>query len=504
MLWRRDNKAAKRKQESSLDRFHGDLEAVVSTIATDSPYSPDLDASATGEIAANPAPAENTALPEPANEISEVDSELEWLKSQVHREVVDKLDLTLIGTLNEDDLRSEIRRNAELSLEERSADLTPVQKEALINDVIDEVFGLGPLEPLFRDDEVTDIMINGAKKVYVEKRGRLELSKIKFTNDEHVVKIIQRIVGVIGRRIDETSPMVDGRLKDGSRINAIIPPLALDGPLVSIRRFGASPLRASNLLKNHSITIEMLDFISSCVTGRLNCLISGGTGSGKTTLLNILSAAIPDSERVATIEDAAELQLQQSHVIRMETRPPNIEGEGEVTTRDLVRNALRMRPDRIIVGECRGPEALDMLQAMNTGHDGSLTTVHANTTRDALMRLEMMVGMTGVDIPVWTIRRQIASAINIVIQTVRLTGGVRKVIAISEITGMEGDIISMHDIFRFQQTHLNQDGIACGFFEATGVRPRSLDRLLASGMSIDPAVFEKRELALFRREGTGA
>ncbi len=505
MLWRRDHKANKRKQDAtSLERFHGDLDAVVSTIAAESPYSSDLESPLPADAGAKQTPPAEPENADADKAMSEADSELEWLRSQVHREVVNKLDLTSIGTLNEDDLRSEIRRNAESSLEEHGADLSSAQKEALINDVIDEVFGLGPLEPLFRDDDVTDIMINGAKKVYVERHGKLELSRIKFANDEHVVKIIQRIVGAIGRRIDETSPMVDGRLKDGSRINAIIPPLALDGPLVSIRRFGASPLRASNLLKNHSITVEMLDFISSCVTGRLNCLISGGTGSGKTTLLNILSAAIPDYERVATIEDAAELQLQQSHVIRMETRPPNIEGEGEVNTRDLVRNALRMRPDRIIVGECRGPEALDMLQAMNTGHDGSLTTVHANTTRDALMRLEMMVGMTGVDIPVWTIRRQIASAINVVIQTVRLTGGVRKVIAISEITGMEGDIISMHDIFRFQQTHLNSDGVACGFFEATGVRPRSLDRLLASGMTIDPAVFEKRELALFRREGAGA
>lgn len=494
MLWRRDNKANKQKQDSPVERFHADLDEVVSTIDADSPYSSELALPMTPDTVERKQFEKAFESPDANGETPERDSVIASLKSQVHREVVEKIDLSAIGTLNEEDLRSEIRRNAELVLEERKANLTVAEREALINDVIDETFGLGPLEPLFHDDQVTDIMINGAKRVYVEKRGRLELSKIKFSNDAHVIKIVQRIVGAIGRRIDETSPMVDGRLKDGSRINAIIPPLALDGPLVSIRRFGTRPLQAENLLENHSITREMLDFVCACVAGRMNCLISGGTGSGKTTLLNILSASIPDSERVATIEDAAELQLQQSHVIRMETRPPNIEGEGEVSTRDLVRNALRMRPDRIIVGECRGAEALDMLQAMNTGHDGSLTTVHANTPRDALMRLEMMVGMSGVDIPIWTIRRQLASAINIVIQTVRLTGGPRKVSAISEITGMEGEVISMHDIFRFEQTHLNEKGMACGYFEATGVRPRCLERLAAGGRSIDPQVFEKRKL----------
>jgi pilus assembly protein CpaF len=493
MLWRREQKSNKRKKESTLDRIHGDLDEVVGTVDADSPYAPELNGAA--------------AIPSEKREFDEAfehdgggisperETLISSLKNQVHREVVEKIDLSAIGMLNEDDLRAEIRRNAELVLDERSADLTPAERELLINDVIDETFGLGPLEPLFHDDQVTDIMINGSRKVYVEKAGRLELSKIKFANDAHVVKIVQRIVGAIGRRIDETSPMVDGRLKDGSRINAIIPPLALDGPLVSIRRFGTRPLQAENLINNQSITPEILDFVRNCVAGRLNCLISGGTGSGKTTLLNILSASIPDSERVATIEDAAELQLQQSHVIRMETRPPNIEGEGEVTTRDLVRNALRMRPDRIIVGECRGAEALDMLQAMNTGHDGSLTTVHANTPRDALMRLEMMVGMSGLEIPIWTIRRQIASAINIVIQTTRLTGGPRKVLAVSEITGMEGEIISMHDLFRFHQTHVNEKGVACGYFEATGVRPRCLDRLEACGRGMDPRLFEKRQLS---------
>jgi pilus assembly protein CpaF len=491
MLWRRENKSKRAKPQSSSEQVHDELDEVVRTLDADSPYSIDLDAPADVDSRERQQ-FEQAFDPEAEGEASEHDSVFLSLKSQVHREVVEKIDLSAIGTLNEDDLRAEIRRNAELVLNEHAVDLAPAKRELLINDVIDETFGLGPLEPLFQDDQVTDIMINGAKRVYVEKQGRLELSKIKFANDAHVVKIVQRIVGAIGRRIDETSPMVDGRLKDGSRINAIIPPLALDGPLVSIRRFGARPLQAQNLLDNDSVLPEMLEFILACVAGRMNCLISGGTGSGKTTLLNILSRSIPDGERVATIEDAAELQLQQSHVIRMETRPPNIEGEGEVTTRDLVRNALRMRPDRIIVGECRGAEALDMLQAMNTGHDGSLTTVHANSPRDALMRLEMMVGMTGVDIPIWTIRRQIASAIQIVVQTARLTGGPRKVISISEVTGMEGEVISMHEIFRFHQTKLNEKGMADGYFEATGVRPRCLDRLEAAGRSISPTVFEKR------------
>ena len=424
------------------------------------------------------------------------ESEYQYLKDEIHRRVVNKVDLTTIGKMNNADLRAEIRRHAEFTLSESATFLTVEQKEILITEVIDETFGLGPLEPLLRDDSVTDIMINGAKQIYIEKKGRLELSRIRFADDAHVIKIIQRIVGEVGRRVDETSPMVDARLKDGSRLNAVIPPLALDGPLVSIRRFGSKPLQIANLLQNGSITKEMVSFLHCAAKGRLNMLISGGTGSGKTTLLNILSGSINDYERVATIEDAAELQLQQSHVIRMETRPPNIKGEGAVNTRDLVRNALRMRPDRIIIGECRGPEALDMLQAMNTGHDGSLTTIHANTPRDALMRLEMMVGMTGVDIPIWTIRRQIASAIHIVIQAVRLTGGARKVVAISEITGMEGDVISMHDIFRFQQTGLDANGVAVGYYESTGVRPQCAKRLSELGLPLDLAMFEKHQLSM--------
>ncbi len=338
------------------------------------------------------------------------------IEEEIHRLVVGGIDLSSVSTLDESDLQFKIRFNAEMLLHDLHPELSTGEQTEIIEHVVNETFGFGPLESLLHDPTVTDILVNGFDTVYVERGGRLSPTQISFRDNDHVIRIIQRIVGRMGRRIDETSPMVDGRLPDGSRINAIIPPLALDGPLVSIRRFGARPLQADDLVKNNSLHPAMLDFLAACVQGRLNVLISGGTGSGKTTLLNILSSFIHSEERVATIEDAAELILQQPHVIRMETRPPNIEGEGEVTTRDLVRNALRMRPDRIVVGECRGAEALDMLQAMNTGHDGSLTTIHANSPRDAMMRLEMMVGMTGIDIPVWTIRRQIASAIHIVVQ----------------------------------------------------------------------------------------
>jgi pilus assembly protein CpaF len=427
-------------------------------------------------------------------EQNEREQQFQQIKSDVHRQVIGKIDLALIGTMNEGDLRFEIRRASEIILQEGSYLLNLEDRERLVNEVIDETFGLGPLEPLFRDQTITDILINGAKTVYVERSGRLEKTRISFANDGHLTKIIQRIVSAVGRRIDETTPMVDARLQDGSRVNAIIPPLALDGPLVSIRRFGARPLRDQDLFENRSITADMIQFLRSCVRARMNVLISGGTGSGKTTLLNVLSAYIPREERVATIEDAAELQLQQPHVIRMETRPANVEGEGEVATRDLVRNALRMRPDRIIVGECRGPEALDMLQAMNTGHDGSLTTIHANTTRDALMRLEMMVGMAGFDVPIWTIRRQIASAIHIVVQAVRLTGGPRKIVRISEITGMEGDIITMHDLFVFKQTGVNEHRVAEGYFSTTGVRPNCLEQLASAGENVPNEMFEQRIL----------
>ncbi len=424
----------------------------------------------------------------------EVGQALSRIKRELHQQVITGMDLSAIGTMKEEDLRSEVRSITETLCHSRSDLLSTSERESLINDVLDEVFGLGPLEPLFRDGDVTDILINGPSAVYVERHGKLEKTNVTFMDDEHVLSIVQRIVGRVGRRVDETTPMVDARLPDGSRLNAIIPPLALDGPLVSIRRFGSRRLTAENLLENHSIAPEMVEFLSACISARANILISGGTGSGKTTLLNILSKYIPEDERVSTIEDAAELSLQQPHVVRMETRPKNVEGEGEVTTRDLVKNSLRMRPDRIIVGECRGAEALDMLQAMNTGHEGSLTTVHANTTRDATSRLEMMVGMAGFELPIWTIRRQIASAIHIVVQVSRLVGGSRKITRISEITGMEGDIISMHDIFEFQQTGIDENLCAVGHFRATGLRPHCIARLESAGVHVPIELFESRVL----------
>jgi pilus assembly protein CpaF len=413
-------------------------------------------------------------------------------KRELHQQLIAAMDLSAIGAMNEADLRLQARRAAEEMCRNSSDLLNLSERERLVNEVLDETFGLGPLEMLIRDPTISDILINGPKTIYIERQGRLTRSDVVFNDERHLLQIVQRIVGRVGRRVDETTPMVDARLLDGSRFNAIIPPLALDGALVSIRRFGTWPLLFQDLVDKKSITQAMVDFLSACVRARINILISGGTGSGKTTLLNALSGFIPEDERVATIEDAAELRLQQSHVVRMETRPPNIEGTGEVTTRDLVKNALRMRPDRIIVGECRGPEALDMLQAMNTGHDGSLTTIHANDTRDALSRLEMMVGMTGFDLPIWIIRRQIASAIQIVIQASRLPGGARKIVKISEITGMEEDVISMQDLFAFKQTGVDDDRVAQGYFYANGIRPQCLDRLESAGIRLPTSLFERR------------
>jgi pilus assembly protein CpaF len=413
-------------------------------------------------------------------------------KRELHQQLIASMDLSTIGSMNEEELRVEVRRAAEEMCRLSSDLLSLSERERLVNEVLDETFGLGPLEPLMRDTAISDILINGPKTIYIERAGRLERSEVVFNDDRHLLQIVQRIVGRIGRRVDETTPMVDARLPDGSRVNAVIPPLALDGTLVSIRRFGTRPLLVKDLVEKTSITSDMVQFLSACVKSRVNMIISGGTGSGKTTLLNALSAFIPASERVATIEDAAELRLQQPHVVRMETRPASIEGTGEVTTRDLVRNALRMRPDRIIVGECRGPEALDMLQAMNTGHDGSMTTIHANDTRDALSRLEMMVGMAGFDLPIWIIRRQVVSAIHVVVQIARLTGGARKLIKISEIIGMEGDVISMHDVFAYKQTGVDELGNAQGYFYATGIRPRCLERLETSGARLPVEMFERR------------
>jgi pilus assembly protein CpaF len=432
--------------------------------------------------------------PAPGSGVLNLEERLLRYKRELHQRLIASMDLSTIGKLSEEDLRREVRRATE-ELCRLSPDLLSLsERERLVTEVLNETFGLGPLEPLLKDAAISDILINGPKVVYVERRGRLERTEVAFNDDKHLLQIIQRIVSRVGRRIDETTPMVDARLADGSRVNAIIPPLALDGCLMSIRRFGSKPLMIADLLAKNSITAEMIQFLSACAKARLNMLISGGTGSGKTTLLNALSAFIPHHERVATIEDAAELRLQQPHVVRMETRPANIEGVGEVTTRDLVKNALRMRPDRVVVGECRGPEALDMLQAMNTGHEGSMTTVHANDTRDALGRLEMMVGMAGFDLPIWIIRRQMASAIQVVVQVSRLTGGARKVVKISEITGMEGEVISMHDLFVFKQTGVDTDGNAQGYFQSTGIRPKCLDRLTAAGIHLSLELFGRRTM----------
>jgi pilus assembly protein CpaF len=420
--------------------------------------------------------------------------ELVALKRKLHQKVVSNLDIGSMAKWNTDTLRVEVRRQAEVVCAVADLNGMQVDRVTLVDEVMDEVFGLGPLEALRADPLVSDIMINGPKTIYVERQGRLFRTPIVFHDDEHLVQIIQRIVAEVGRRIDETTPMVDARLADGSRLNAVIAPLALDGALVSIRRFGSKPLTADRLIANQSITSEMVQFLQACVKARINMLVSGGTGSGKTTLLNCLSGYIPEYERVATIEDAAELRLQQPHVVRMETRVANVEGNGAVTARDLVKNALRMRPDRIIIGECRGPEALDMLQAMNTGHEGSLTTIHANTSRDAVSRLEMMVGMAGFDLPIWVIRKQVASAVHMVVQVNRLPGGVRKITRISEITGMEGDVISMQDIFEFKQMGLNAEGVTKGQFWSTGIRPCLLDRLTAYGVEVPVELFERRML----------
>jgi pilus assembly protein CpaF len=413
-------------------------------------------------------------------------------KRELHQRLITSMDLSMLGKADPENLRREVRAAAEELCRQGPDLLNLVEREKLLEEVMDETFGLGPLEPLMRDPTISDIMINGPKTVYVERKGRLVRSDVVFSDEKHLLQIVQRIAGRVGRRVDETTPMVDARMSDGSRFNAIIPPLALDGSLVSIRRFGAKPLMMPDLVKFGALTEDMADFLSACIKARLNAVVSGGTGSGKTTLLNSLSSFIPDDERVATIEDAAELRLQQPHVVRMETRAKNIEGHGEVLCRDLVKNALRMRPDRIIIGECRGAETLDMLQAMNTGHDGSLTTIHANDTRDGIARMEMMIGMAGFDLPIWIIRRQIASAVHIIVQAARLSGGVRKIIKISEITGMEGDVVSMHDIFVFKQTGVDADRVAQGYHMATGIRPKCMDRLESSGNGLPPSTFERK------------
>ncbi|ALK95232.1 pilus assembly protein CpaF [Massilia sp. WF1] len=412
------------------------------------------------------------------------------LKKAMLQMILDRIDLERLKRLTSEQFKHELALLVQRIVEEERIVLNQQERHHLVLDIQHEMLGFGPIEPLLNDPTISDILINTFNKVYVERRGRLELTDVSFHDNAHLMKIIEKIVSRMGRRVDESSPMVDARLPDGSRVNAIIPPLAVDGPLVSIRRFGATPLTVQNLLDLKSVTPPMIKVLESLGLAKVNILISGGTGSGKTTLLNLISGFIPGNERIVTIEDAAELQLRQPHVVRLETRPPNIEGKGEVTQRALVRNSLRMRPDRIILGEVRGPEALDMLQAMNTGHEGSLATIHANTPRDALARLENMVGMAAVAQPPRAIRQQICSAITVILQASRLTDGTRKLVSMQEITGMEGDIISMQEIFRFEQTGVDADGKVQGHFCATGVRPRFADRLKMFGAPVPEDTFD--------------
>jgi pilus assembly protein CpaF len=416
------------------------------------------------------------------------------LKRHIHSKLVERLDLSRVTDLQGETLRREIRLVVERLCDTENPLLNRMERERLIDEVLDETFGFGPLEMLLKDPTISEIMVNGPHKVYVERRGKLEKTDVKFRDNDHLLQIIDRIVSKVGRRVDETSPLVDARLPDGSRVNAVIPPIALDGPCMNIRRFGANPLKLEDLLNYKAFTPEMAMLMEAAIKARLNTLISGGTGSGKTTLLNTLSSFIPPDERLVTIEDAAELQLQQDHVVRLETRPPNIEGKGAISCRDLVRNALRMRPERIIVGECRGGESLDMLQAMNTGHDGSLTTLHANNPRDAQSRLETMIMMAGFELPLKAMRQQISSAIDLVIQVSRLTGGPRKVTSITEVLNMEQDTIIMQEVFRYKQAGIDQNGRTYGQFEATGVRPTFMARLEAKGIKLPTNMFSERIL----------
>ena len=412
------------------------------------------------------------------------------LRSRIHAKLLERFDLAALDAVSVQTLQQEIATMTERLLSEDSAAINDLERKMLIRDIQHEMLGFGPLELLMADPAVSDILVNRYDQIYVERRGRLELTPVVFTDEKHLLRIIDKIVSRIGRRIDESSPMVDARLPDGSRVNAVIPPVALDGPMMSIRRFAHIPLRMENLINDlKSLTPGMALVLEALAKAKVNMIISGGTGAGKTTLLNILSSYIPTVERVVTIEDAAELQLQQPHVVRMETRPPNIEGRGEITQRSLVRNALRMRPDRIIIGEVRGAEAVDMLQAMNTGHEGSLTTIHANTPRDSLARLENMVGMAGLNLPHQAARQQIASAITVIVQALRLTDGKRKITSIQEITGMEGDVVTMQEIFAFTQTGVGANGEVQGYFHATGVRPKFADRLKGFGIALPDSIF---------------
>jgi pilus assembly protein CpaF len=418
------------------------------------------------------------------------------LKSRIHDRLLDLIDLSVIDKLDRDSLSTQIRKVVEKILREESFSLplNMTEREKIFTEILDEVLGYGPLEPLLKDATISDILVNTYKNIYIERLGKLEPTDARFKDDAHLMRIIDKIVSSVGRRIDESTPMVDARLPDGSRVNVIIPPLALDGPILSIRRFAVNPLELDDLIEYRTLTSEIAEILKGIIKARLNVIISGGTGSGKTTLLNVLSRFIPGDERIVTIEDAAEVQLKQDHVVSLETRPPNIEGKGEVVQRDLLRNSLRMRPDRIIVGEVRGEEALDMLQAMNTGHDGSLTTIHANSPRDSLMRLETMVAMTNIQIPGEFLRRYIASAIDVIIQVSRMVDGKRKLVSVQEITGMEGNIITLQEIFSFKQTRLDAEGDVRGFFKFQGVRPKFIDKFKIAGIKIPREIFDPEKV----------
>ncbi len=418
--------------------------------------------------------------------------EFEIIKRRMHQRLVDKIDLSRVGDLKGESFRREIRLVVEHLCDSENTFLNRSERDKIVDEVLDETLGLGPLEFLLKDPSISDILINGPKNIFVERSGQLVKTDVEFRDNAHLMQIIDRIVSKVGRRVDETSPMVDARLEDGSRVNAIIPPLALDGACVSIRRFGSNPVKLEGLLNFKAFTPEMVMLLEGCIKARLNIIISGGTGSGKTTLLNTLSSFIQNDQRVVTIEDAAELQLQQEHVVRLETRPSNIEGTGAITATDLVRNALRMRPERIIIGECRGGETLDMLQAMNTGHDGSMTTVHSNSPRDAIARLETLVMMAGYDLPIKAIRQQVAGAVDVIIQANRLQGGPRRVMNITEVQGMEQDTVVLQDIYRFVQEGVDENGKAHGYFEATGVRPSFMPRLESAGIRLPASAFRQR------------
>ena len=432
------------------------------------------------------------ANPSPRSSEQNKQEEFEVIKRRMHQRLVDKIDLSRVGDLKGESFRREIRLVVEHLCDSENTFLNRSERDKIVDEVLDETLGLGPLEFLLKDPSISDILINGPKNIFVERRGQLVKTDVEFRDNAHLMQIIDRIVSKVGRRVDETCPMVDARLEDGSRVNAIIPPLALDGACVSIRRFGSNPVKLEGLLNFKAFTPEMVMLLEGCIKARLNIVISGGTGSGKTTLLNTLSSFIQNDQRVVTIEDAAELQLQQEHVVRLETRPANIEGTGAITATDLVRNALRMRPERIIIGECRGGETLDMLQAMNTGHDGSMTTVHSNTPRDAIARLETLVMMAGYDLPIKAIRQQVAGAVDVIIQANRLQGGPRRVMNITEVQGMEQDTVVLQDIYRFVQEGVDESGKAHGYFEATGVRPSFMPRLESAGIRLPASAFRQR------------